>query len=74
MQTSANEIAGANIARSPRFANTGESVGQPKAPWTTHFQQLENAGGLLPPPDSLKDEELTASPMTENPTERKAAR
>src|SRR5882724_3428105 len=32
-----------------------------KAPWTTHFQQLENAGVSLPPPDSLKDEELTAT-------------
>ena len=32
-----------------------------KAPWTTHFQQLENAGVLLPPPDSLNDEELTAT-------------
>jgi hypothetical protein len=31
-----------------------------KAPWTTHFQQLEKAGVSLPPPDSLKDEELTA--------------
>jgi hypothetical protein len=31
-----------------------------EAPWTTHFQQLENAGVLLPSPDSLKDEELTA--------------
>ena len=31
-----------------------------KAPWTTHFQQLEQAGVSLPPPDSLKDEELTA--------------
>src|SRR5882724_10881791 len=31
-----------------------------KAPWTTNFQQLENAGVSLPPPDSLKDEELTA--------------
>ena len=31
-----------------------------KAPWTTNFQQLENAGVPLPPPDSLKDEELTA--------------
>jgi hypothetical protein len=31
-----------------------------EAPWTTHFQQLENAGVSLPPPDSLKDEELTA--------------
>ena len=31
-----------------------------EAPWTTHFQQLENAGVLLPAPDSLKDEELTA--------------
>jgi hypothetical protein len=31
-----------------------------EAPWTTHFQQLENAGVSLPPRDSLKDEELTA--------------
>jgi len=31
-----------------------------EAPWTTHFQQLENAGVSLPPPDSLKDQELTA--------------
>jgi hypothetical protein len=31
-----------------------------EAPWTTHFQQLENEGMALPPPDSLKDEELTA--------------
>ena len=31
-----------------------------EAPWTTNFQQLENAGMSLPPPDSLKDEELTA--------------
>ena len=31
-----------------------------EAPWTTHFQQLEQAGVSLPPPDSLKDEELTA--------------
>ena len=31
-----------------------------EAPWTTHFQQLENAGVSLPKPDSLKDEELTA--------------
>jgi len=31
-----------------------------EAPWTTHFQQLENAGVSLPAPDSLKDEELTA--------------
>jgi hypothetical protein len=30
------------------------------APWTTNFQQLENAGVSLPPPDSLDDEELTA--------------
>jgi len=29
-----------------------------EAPWTTHFQQLENAGVSLPPPDSLNDEEL----------------
>ncbi|HWX55472.1 MAG TPA: hypothetical protein VN176_12845 [Verrucomicrobiae bacterium] len=31
-----------------------------EAPWTTNFQQLENASVSLPPPDSLKDEELTA--------------
>jgi hypothetical protein len=31
-----------------------------EAPWTTNFQQLENAGVSLPPPDSLKDEEVTA--------------
>ncbi len=31
-----------------------------EAPWTTHFQQLDKAGVSLPPPDSLKDEELTA--------------
>jgi hypothetical protein len=31
-----------------------------EAPWTTNFQQLENAGVSLPTPDSLKDEELTA--------------
>lgn|SRR6185312_6451201 len=31
-----------------------------KAPWTTNFQQLENAGVSLPAPDSLTDEELTA--------------
>jgi hypothetical protein len=31
-----------------------------EAPWTTHLQQLENAGVSLPKPDSLKDEELTA--------------
>ena len=31
-----------------------------EAPWTTNFQQLENAGVSLPPPDSLNDEELTA--------------
>jgi hypothetical protein len=31
-----------------------------EAPWTTHFQQLENAGMSLPAPDSLKDEELSA--------------
>ena len=31
-----------------------------EAPWTTHFQQLENAGVSLPSPDSLTDEELTA--------------
>jgi hypothetical protein len=31
-----------------------------EAPWTTNFQQLENAGVSLPTPDSLNDEELTA--------------
>jgi len=31
-----------------------------EAPWTTNFQQLENAGVSLPKPDSLTDEELTA--------------
>ena len=31
-----------------------------EAPWTTHFQQLENAGVALPSPDSLTDEQLTA--------------
>lgn len=30
------------------------------APYTTNFQQLEDAGVSLPAPDSLKDEELTA--------------
>jgi hypothetical protein len=31
-----------------------------EAPWTTNFQQLEEAGVSLPAPDSLNDEELTA--------------
>lgn len=31
-----------------------------EAPWTTHFQQLEDAGVSLPPADSLNDQELTA--------------
>ncbi|HEX5434135.1 MAG TPA: hypothetical protein VFY05_07850 [Candidatus Angelobacter sp.] len=31
-----------------------------EAPWTTNFQQLENAGVSLPRPESLNDEELTA--------------
>jgi hypothetical protein len=31
-----------------------------QAPWTTNFHQLEMAGVSLPPPDTLKDEELTA--------------
>ena len=31
-----------------------------EAPWTTNFQQLENAGVSLPEPDSLSDQELTA--------------
>lgn len=30
-----------------------------EAPWTTNFQQLENAGVSLPAPDTLNDEELT---------------
>lgn len=35
-------------------------VGYEEAPWTTNFQQLEDAGVSLPAPDSLNDEELTA--------------
>jgi len=35
-------------------------VAYEEAPWTTNFRQLEDAGLSLPPPDSLKDEELTA--------------
>ena len=31
-----------------------------EAPWTTNFRQLEMAGVLLPSPDSLNDQELTA--------------
>ena len=31
-----------------------------EAPWTTNFQQLEDAGVSLPSPDSLNDEQLTA--------------
>jgi hypothetical protein len=31
-----------------------------EAPWTTNFQQLENAGVSLPSPDSLNDEQVTA--------------
>ena len=30
-----------------------------ESPWTTNFQQLEEAGVSLPPPDSLTDKELT---------------
>ena len=30
-----------------------------EAPWTTNFQQLEEAGVSLPPPDLLTDQELT---------------
>lgn len=30
-----------------------------EAPWTTNFQQLENAGVSLPAPESLNDKELT---------------
>jgi hypothetical protein len=29
-----------------------------RAPWTTHFHQLQSAGVLLPHPDSLDDQEL----------------
>lgn len=32
-----------------------------EAPWTTNFQQLENAGVSLPSPDSLNDEQVTAT-------------
>jgi hypothetical protein len=35
-------------------------VGYEEAPWTTNFQQLEEAGVSLPPPDSLDDQALTA--------------
>ena len=35
-------------------------VAYEEAPWTTNFQQLENAGVSLPPPDSLSDEDLPA--------------
>jgi hypothetical protein len=35
-------------------------VNYEEAPWTTNFQQLENAGVSLPAPDSLNDKELTA--------------
>jgi len=31
-----------------------------EAPWTTNFQELENAGVSLPSPDSLNDDEMTA--------------
>src|SRR5262249_2778113 len=31
-----------------------------EAPWTTNFQELENAGMSLPSPGSLNDEELAA--------------
>ena len=31
-----------------------------EAPWATNFHQLERASVSLPPPDSLKDKELTA--------------
>ncbi len=31
-----------------------------KAPWTTNFKQLEDAGVSLPEPESLNDEQLTA--------------
>lgn len=30
------------------------------APWTTHFQQLEEAGVELPPPEAMDDQTLTA--------------
>jgi len=31
-----------------------------EAPWTTHLQQLERAGVILPAPETLNDQELTA--------------
>ena len=34
-------------------------VNYEKAPWTTNFKQLEEAGIDLPAPDTLKDEQLT---------------
>ena len=38
----------------------GNVVDYEAGPWTTNFQQLENAGVSLPAPDSLNDQELTA--------------
>jgi hypothetical protein len=31
-----------------------------KAPWTSHFQQLSEAGMVLPPPDEMDDQTLTS--------------
>lgn len=31
-----------------------------QAPWTTHFQELVDAGGELPAPESMDDRQLTA--------------
>ena len=44
-----------------------------EAPWATHFQQLENAGVSLPPPDSLKDEGTDGKTLGGNPKARLAA-
>lgn len=35
-------------------------VAYEQAPWTTHFQRLEEAGMELPAPETLDDQELTA--------------
>ncbi len=35
-------------------------VAYEKAPWTTHFQQLQEAGMELPAPEALDDREVTA--------------
>src|ERR1700761_8659715 len=64
----ANELSGGHMEIGPPddcSAETEEAfwehiVDYEEAPWTTHFQQLENASVSFPAPDSLKDEELTA--------------